>query len=225
MTSIVFKSLAAAALLTLGACTHDAEIVERMDPLNVRHPVVVEPQIRETRLLPDPRGLSDDDRTQLRTLAGEFMAGGHGRISIASPDGLPNTRTSIKTLSDAVAVMENAGVPRNKIDIASYPGTRSSDGAVVIAYMLYTAKGPDCGDFSENVGTSPENMTTRNFGCATQNNFAAMVEDPRDLVAPRGDEPASAARRSTMLKAYREGQATATARTEQDSGAVSSVGR
>jgi pilus assembly protein CpaD len=212
MTKIAFKSLTAIAILALGACTHDAEVANRITPVSVRHPISVEPQIRELQVGSGSQGLSEADRQRVRAVAREYLAVGHGQLMIASSGG--------RTATDAIAAAEREGVPRGRIEVASYSG-----GGAVISYTMYTATGPECGNFSENVGVSPENMRTPNFGCATQRNLAAMVEDPRDLIAPRGEEPASSARRATVIKAYREGQNTAAARTDQDSGAVSTVGR
>jgi pilus assembly protein CpaD len=210
MTKFAFKSLTAIAILALGACTHDAEIAHRVTPTDVRHPIAVEPQVRELQVGSGSQGLSEADRLRVRAVAREYLAVGHGQLMIAG---------SGKSSSDAIAAAQKEGVSRDRIEVASYSG------GAVISYTMYTATGPDCGDFSQNVGVSPENLKTPNFGCATQRNLAAMVEDPRDLIAPRGEEPASSARRATVIKAYREGQNTAAARTDQDSGAVSTVGR
>jgi pilus assembly protein CpaD len=212
MTKIAFKSFTAIAILALGACSHDAEIAHRITPVDVRHPISIEPQIRELQVGSGSQGLSEADRQRVRAVAREYLAVGHGNLMIASAGG--------RTTTDAVAAAEKEGVPRSRIEVASYTG-----GGAVVSYTMYTATGPECSKFGQNLAVSYENMQTPNFGCATQRNLAAMVEDPRDLIAPRGEEPASSARRATVIKAYREGQNTAAARTDQDSGAVSTVGR
>jgi pilus assembly protein CpaD len=213
MTKIAFKSLATIAVLAIGACTHDAEVYDRMTPVSVRHPITVEPSIRELQISAGAHGLTEADRLRVRAVAREYLAVGHGPFVIASAGG--------RTQADAIAAAQKEGVSRDRIEIATYHG---GSGAV-ISYTMYTATGPECGNFGEDITFSPENKSSPNFGCATQKNMAAMLEDPRDLIAPRGEEPASSARRATVIKAYREGQNTAAARTDQDSGAVSTVGR
>ena len=52
-----------------------------------------------------------------------------------------------------------------------------------------------------------------------------MVENPADLVQPRGDTPAYAARRSTVLEKYRKGEPTNTRYEEKDKGKISDVGK
>ena len=51
-----------------------------------------------------------------------------------------------------------------------------------------------------------ENRQYWNFGCASQRNLAAMVDNPADLVQPRGETPAYTARRSVAIDKYRKGE-------------------
>jgi pilus assembly protein CpaD len=52
-----------------------------------------------------------------------------------------------------------------------------------------------------------------------------MVADPRDLVAPRGQDAADAQRRMTVLDKYRKGESTPADTTAAQSGAVSEVNK
>lgn len=49
-----------------------------------------------------------------------------------------------------------------------------------------------CGDFEDNLAYNPNNVHAPNFGCATQNNLARAVVNPRDLVEPRASVPTRA---------------------------------
>ncbi|MDE1996302.1 MAG: pilus assembly protein CpaD, partial [Rhizobiaceae bacterium] len=50
------------------------------------------------------------------------------------------------------------------------------------------------------------------FGCASQNNLAAQVANPTDLIAPRAMSPIDADQRSKVIDNYRNGTvATSTA--------------
>jgi pilus assembly protein CpaD len=57
-----------------------------------------------------------------------------------------------------------------------------------------------------------------------QHNIAAMVSDPRDLVAPRPMTAADSLRRATVTSNYEKGTPTAAQQTQQQSGAVSDIG-
>ena len=52
-----------------------------------------------------------------------------------------------------------------------------------------------------------------------------MVEDPADLVGPRGETPAYTGRRSTALDKYRQGQSTITIDPNADKGRITTVGQ
>jgi pilus assembly protein CpaD len=61
------------------------------------------------------------------------------------------------------------------------------------------------------------------FGCSVQQNIAAMVSDPRDLVTPRGMDPSDPTRRQTVLSTYEKGQTTQAQQTQKQSASVSDV--
>jgi pilus assembly protein CpaD len=71
---------------------------------------------------------------------------------------------------------------------------------------------------------APRNLPWPEFGCSSQHNLAAIIEDPRDLERPRTLDKPDALRRSDMLQKYRKGQPTYTKRSsDEDSGQVSKV--
>lgn len=76
-----------------------------------------------------------------------------------------------------------------------------------------------------NLGYSPDNTMSPNFGCAYQRNLAAMIADPRDLLGPRAESMGDAERRATVLGKYRRGEPTQTTRSQDESGVVSNVGQ
>ena len=48
------------------------------------------------------------------------------------------------------------------------------------------------------------NRQYHNFGCAYQNNIAAQIADPADLIGPRAQTPVDAEQRGQVMKRYRE---------------------
>ncbi len=64
-----------------------------------------------------------------------------------------------------------------------------------------------------------------NHGCATQRNLAAMVDNPADLVQPRGETPAYTMRRTTVMEKYRAGSPPATQYPDADAGKISDLGK
>ncbi len=89
-----------------------------------------------------------------------------------------------------------------------------SGSEVEIGFISYMAETRPCGDWSENLGTTRQNSPFPNLGCATQNNIAAMVSNPRDLIEPQPMDPGDTQRRLTVLERYRAGEPTPAERTE-----------
>ncbi|WP_170181876.1 CpaD family pilus assembly lipoprotein [Phreatobacter stygius] len=68
-----------------------------------------------------------------------------------------------------------------------------------------------CGQWPHDLGPSDGamsnlNKTYWNFGCATQQNLAAMVAQPSDLLHPRAQGELDSTRRQTALARYRRGE-------------------
>jgi pilus assembly protein CpaD len=107
------------------------------------------------------------------------------------------------------------GVPKDHILVASHDAP-DGDMRVEINYVSYQAHTDKCGDWSENLAYSADNLTPKNFGCAVQQNIAAQVSDPRDLLGPRPMEAASAVRRATVVGNYEQGKITQADKNKSD---------
>ena len=59
----------------------------------------------------------------------------------------------------------------------------------------------------------------------TNDDLAAMVDNPADLVQPRSETPAYTSRRSAGFDKYRKGNSTATIYPESDNAKLSSTGK
>jgi pilus assembly protein CpaD len=190
-----------------------------------RHPITVDSEVVSLTVATDLRSgaLSDQDKASLRNFVSGFKTRGHGALNVSTPS-YGGGRSAQKTSTRVVRLIDEAGVPKSRIASASYAPTDGQTGApIIISYVQYVASAGACGDWSDDLATSWSNAATPNFGCSTQNNIAAMLIDPHDLLAPRGMAPADANRRSTVLEQYRKGADTAAERSEQESGQVSEI--
>ena len=70
-----------------------------------------------------------------------------------------------------------------------------------------------------------ENKPYHNFGCASQRNLAAMVDNPSDLVQPRSETPAYTERRTAAFEKYRKGTTSATVYPEAEKAKLSDSGK
>lgn len=219
----IFRALslaaAFAAVLSAGSCASPVNNgLVTADP-DHNHPIAVAPTYRSLKLsfATPAAGLIPQDETRFDGFVGSYLARGNGAISISVPKG-PGASEAIRYFGERLAKM---GVPRSSILV----GTRTlvdGDPRVELGYIGYQATTDRCGDWSANLANTASNLPAPNFGCANQHNLAAMVADPRDLVAPRSMSPSDATRRSTVMDNYEKGTPTAATKTSDQSGAVSS---
>jgi len=103
--------------------------------------------------------------------------------------------------------INDLGVSKDHILVATHD-TPTGDMRVEINYVSYQAHTDKCGDWSQDLDNTEDNDTPKNFGCAVQQNIAAQIADPRDLLHPRDMQDASAVRRDTVIGNYEAGKIT-----------------
>jgi pilus assembly protein CpaD len=122
-------------------------------------------------------------------------------------------------------------VPHHSIEVRPY---RTDDparlGTLRVNYPRMKAETGPCGLWPDDIGPTlnpmhEANLPHWNHGCANQRNLAAQVADPADLVQPRAETPAFAARRATAIDKYRKGEPTQTQNPDAAKGKISDVGQ
>ena len=186
----------------------------------LRYPIAVAPEMRTIRLPYGGPGAGMDQnmRGQLAVFVRDYMDHGNSVLSLATPRGNDD---AAREFADEVVAM---GVPRSRI-LIGVDDQPERGAEIKFSYVRYVAMTKPCGDWSENLASTNANDARRNFGCAMQQNIAAMVADPRDLVSPSAMSPEDAQRALTVLDKYRKGEATPAAKTDAQSGAVSDIGK
>jgi pilus assembly protein CpaD len=178
-----------------------------MDP-EVAYPITVGPHMETLSVTP---GADANANARISAFAGNFMASGNGSITVSAP-----TPEAGRQVADRLAAN---GVPRDRIMM----GAPAQGHAVQLSFVGYGADSPPCGNWDENVSFTFYNTPTPNFGCSTQHNLAAMIADPRDLVTPQPMTPPDTERRMTVIDKWRKGEPTASQKTAEQSGRVSTV--
>ncbi|MBV9330443.1 MAG: CpaD family pilus assembly protein [Alphaproteobacteria bacterium] len=210
---------ALAATLLAGSCASDDGDRFLSSDGAQNHPIVVQPSDRSLRLpfsAPDA-GLMPEDSARLEGFVSDYLMQGSGAISVSAPEG-PDSRVAIAYFGERLARM---GVPRGRILVGTHD---ARDNEVQLDFIGYEAHTDKCGDWSQNLSDTAANDTSPNFGCAVQQNIAAMVTNPRDLASPQAEESADAARRSVALQHYEKGEVTSATKGKDQSGAVADVG-
>ncbi|TNE36280.1 MAG: hypothetical protein EP347_11495 [Alphaproteobacteria bacterium] len=222
-------ALSAVAALALSGCMNGAGLdgmaagQTRTMP-HERFPIQVSSTNEEMSLMVPSNAvtLSPEDRARVSMFAASYRKGGHGELWLASPTGSSNEAASGAALAEISKVFVEQGLSPAAITMTTYHS--SADNApITLRFKVYDAHSPNCRRWDQNLAVTPRNGTSPNFGCATQSNLAAMLDDPHDLVEPRDMTPADADRRNTVVDKYRSGEPTATARGSEESGAVTKM--
>ncbi len=208
-------------VLGLGAC-ESLSPKDADDSLNValHYPIAVAPEMRVIRLPYGGPGAGMDAnmRGQLEMFVRDYMDHGNGVLSLSLPRG---NEDAAREFADDVVAM---GVPRSRI-LLGVDDMPQKGAEIKFSYVRYVAMTKPCGDWSTNLADTASNDPRPNFGCAMQQNIAAMVADPRDLALPSTMTPEDAQRALIVLDKYRKGEATPAAKTDAQSGAVSDIGK
>jgi pilus assembly protein CpaD len=217
---IILRAAAVSSVLLAGSCAApmngDGDLLA--DPA-ANHPIAIEPGMQSLRLGVSSEGLMPGDAAQMDGFLANYRLHGSGSIAISAPPGQAG-RAAIGYFAERIAA---SGVSRDRILVS----TRETPGdfKVEISFIAYRASTTPCGDWSNNLANTSDNLTPRNFGCAVQQNVAAMIADPRDLQGPRPMDGGDANRAATIIGKYEAGQPTPAEKAQGQSGAVSDVAK
>ena len=220
----------------LGACQQTTEIVTASVPTDyrLRHPIAVKEGNRSIVIFVGHArgGLSAPQRNDVMGLAQTWVREGTGGIVADVPVNTANARAASATYREIRSILAAGGVPSTAIMLRQYqpedPGTFPT---IKLSYPKISATAGPCGLWPEDLGPNlqdtgyNENRPYHNFGCATQRNLAAMVDNPADLVQPRPETPAYTMRRNAAFEKYRKGVSTATTYPESDKAKLSDTGK
>jgi pilus assembly protein CpaD len=201
----LFRAAALASILVAGSCSvsNDGNMISEDGARN--HPIAVEPGFRELKVqfAGGPEGMSADDAVKLDAFLADYRVHGNGSLGISVPNGAPS-RAAITYFGERAAA---TGISRDKILVSTHD-VGNGDFRVDVSYIAYSARTQACGDWSENEAFTLDNVTPKNFGCSVQQNIAAMVADPRDLLGPGAMGPVDSVRRAAVMDHYEKGEIT-----------------
>lgn len=187
----------------LGACGIDREYSE----MSVWRDDITEPVKREISLdvkeanhvlRVGPDGL---DATEAGRLGAFLSAQG----SLWSLDVImqPLSQEGVDALPETADIVAQLGVQPNRIRADLAPATRAGDGDLLVTVKRTVATAVGCPDFRRTNLLDLSEVNTTNFGCATADNLARSIADPRDLAAGRTLGPAHGAASTNAITRYR----------------------
>ena len=221
----------------LGACTYSTgEVVTASvpDDYRQRHPISIEEANRSVVIFVGKGrgGLSAPQRADVLGLAQIWVREGTGAIVADVPVDTLNARAAASSFQEIRGLLAAAGVPARGITLHHYrPDDPQTLPTIRLSYPRIAAVVGPCGLWPDDLGPSilnrrsSENKDFHNFGCSTQRNLAAMIDNPADLVQPRPETPAYTARRSAAFEKYRKGEPSATTYPESEKAKLSDTGK
>nr|WP_321454533.1 CpaD family pilus assembly protein [uncultured Cohaesibacter sp.] len=218
----------AACALLLVACQSNREVTGSVEQdYRLRHPIMLQ---QSARTIDIPVGVNSErltpsSQSALEAFARDFLRENASVIQVMVPSGSLNETSANYMAKQIRGSLMRQGVAAGRIDLFPYTAANASDAPIRLAYPRVEAKTLTCGSHPAGFQLDTQNYDYFDFGCSTQQNLAAAVANPQDLIQPRGYDPRDAQRRSAVSEAYRSGQKTWSADLDSNSGTSSEVSK
>lgn len=223
MSSAMFKARASVAILTVaaaallaGCANRDSVVVGSIpDDYRTNHPIVISEKDK-TLDLPVSASAQGVSKMQRQALAGfldGYDTGAAPVLTIAVPAGSANEHAAGKVAREFARLAAANGVRPNRIAMARYQASPEELTAPVrLVYSSIRAQTDKCGRWPKDILDTSDNRHYANFGCSYQNNLAAQIANPADLLGPRRQTTIDAENRNVVIDVYREAGNGTTAR-------------
>jgi pilus assembly protein CpaD len=225
---------AAGFAVTLAGCYKSPQVAEQAYPTDYRerHPITLKERAHTVEIFVSRNrgGLTPMQRADVLSFAQQWRREAMSGIIIDVPRGGGVDHAVNDSMREVHSMLAASGVPRNAVYVRNYRTPPAALASIKINYSKLSAEAGPCGQWPADLGPSIdskdfENRPYWNLGCATQRNLAAMVENPADLVQPRGETPAYSGRRSISIDKYRKGDNPSGTYQGYEAGKISDVGK
>ena len=200
---------AAAAVALLAGCAKRDSITVGPVPDDSRpnHPIVIAERDKTVDI---PVGAADRGLSRVQRIAVDGFVADYDRraapvVSVMVPHGSGNQAAASGVAADMVKRLRSAGVPEGRILHQPYEASAYGDSAPIrLVYAEMKASTGQCGRWPKDMLENSENKHWANFGCSYQNNLAAQIANPADLLGPRKPGDIDGERRSIVIDDYRD---------------------
>lgn len=231
--SIRLLAAAGCAAMLSGCVTDQAATPSYPMDLRQRHPIAIREGVHTVELFIGSKRfeLTLDQRADVLSFAHTWRRDAAGGVIIDLPTGTGKAAAAAAALQEVRAILVDMGVPPQGIVVRPYrPEDPRTLATLRLSYPRMVASAGPCGMWPHDLGPTidrehVENIEYWNFGCAAQRNLAAQVDNPADLVQPRGETPAYTQRRTAAFEKYRRGEESSTIYVNPDKGKLSDVGK
>jgi len=198
---------AVSAGLLAGCAKRDSITVGAIpDDYRTNHPIVISER-EEVMDVPVGASALRMSRGQRDVIAG-FLAGYDTEagtpMRILVPANSVNAAAAFMIAGEIENLAQAHGVHRGNILIQSYQVTAPEAAAPIrVSYYAMRASTNPCGRWPEDMLAHHDNKHWANFGCSYQNNLAAQIANPADLIGPRKPSPVDPENRAGAIDQYK----------------------
>jgi pilus assembly protein CpaD len=201
--------LAVAVAVLLAGCAHRDSITVGAIPDDYRtnHPIVIAEKNQKIDLPvgAGDRGMTGSQRDTLLGFLDGYDKSAAPTLTIQIPSGSANEVAATAAARDFARLAIAAGVKRNRIVVTSYQAASSEISSPVrVAFVAVRAQTDKCGRWPDDLLETSENKHYADFGCSYQNNLAAQMANPADLLGPRKSTTIDAENRGAVIDVYRQ---------------------
>ncbi|HEY4191049.1 MAG TPA: CpaD family pilus assembly protein [Mesorhizobium sp.] len=201
--------LAVAAVGLLSGCADRDSITVGAIPDDYRtnHPIVISEKEEKIDLPVGARdrGMTQSQRATLLGFLDGYDKSAGSILTIMVPSGSANEVAAAAAARDFARLAAKTGIRSGRIVKTSYQAGSSEVSAPVrVSFSRLRAHTDACGRWPEDLLETSENKHYADFGCSYQNNLAAQMANPADLIGPRKQTSIDAANRSKVIDSYRD---------------------
>ncbi|MBO6717825.1 MAG: CpaD family pilus assembly lipoprotein [Rhizobiaceae bacterium] len=205
VTAAVVVALSAS-LLAGCAKRHHITVGSIPDDYRTNHPIVV---AERDQVLDVPVGASTHrlNGAQRAVVAGHlagYEVDSGAPLRILVPTGSRNAGAAYYVAEEIAGLARERGVHSGLILMHTYAVNNAETSAPVrVVYGAMTAGTGPCGRWPEDILETAENRHYANFGCAYQQNLAAQLENPMDILGPRKRSEIDPENRASAIDQYK----------------------
>ncbi|MER9422046.1 CpaD family pilus assembly protein [Mesorhizobium sp. M0317] len=200
--------LAVAIAASLAGCAKRDSITVGAIPDDYRttHPIVIAEKNQKLDLPvgAGDRGMTGSQRDTLLGFLDGYDKSAAPALTIATPIGSANEVAATAAARDFARLAVARGIKLNRIVVTSYQSVSPEASAPIrVSYISVRAQTDKCGRWPEDILETSENKHYADYGCSSQNNLAAQLANPTDLLGPRKSSDIDAENRGAVIDVYR----------------------
>lgn len=200
----VLAAVTATLLSGCGALRTDHVTVGAIpDDYRTNHPIVVgeKQEVIDIPVAVDGYRLTRGQRDAVEGFLYPYDRKAASPVTILVPSGAANSAAASTIAVELGNAMRRQGV--SNIYVQHYEvGQPDVAAPMRVTYSAIRASTGKCGRWPADLNENPDNRHYANFGCSYQNNLAAQIANPHDLLGPRRPTEIDAENRTVAIDRY-----------------------